>query len=84
MRAGTDVSGPGLVIRKDVLMSYSMLEPESEPICECKYDAAHDRMDREDCFFHCDMEDEVLLPPENQTALKKPPAIAKRDEENAA
>jgi hypothetical protein len=65
-------------------MSYSMLEPESEAVCECKYDAVHDRMDREDCFFHCDMEDEVLPAPGNETALKKPAAIAKPDTKNAA
>ena len=40
-------------------MSYSMQEPEWEPVCECRYDEVHDRMDREDCFFHCDMEEEV-------------------------
>lgn len=70
-------------------MSYSMLEPESEPVCECKYDPVHDRIDREDCFFHCDMEEEVLMPQEpeqqeHQTAPKEPSVIARRDKENAA
>jgi len=66
-----------------------MLEPESEPICECRYDPVHDRMDREDCFFHCDMKEEgpisaEQLPPGEQTEIKKPAAIAKCQKENAA
>jgi hypothetical protein len=75
-------------------VSYSMLEPEWEPICECKYDPVHDRMDREDCFFHCDMADDVSMPEEHQpeeqqpqepqTLPKKPAAAAKSPEENAA
>jgi hypothetical protein len=36
-------------------MSYSFRLPEEEPICECKYDEGHDRMDRDDCPFHCEM-----------------------------
>ncbi len=39
-------------------MSFSMLEPEEEPICECRYDAARDEMDRDDCPFHCDLVDD--------------------------
>lgn len=70
-------------------MSYSMLEPEWEPVCECRYDEVHDRMDREDCLRHCDMDVEVSLPqewpqPEPENRLKKSAAVAKRDEENAA
>ena len=36
-------------------MSYSFREPEEPAICECKYDEMRDRMDREDCPFHCDL-----------------------------
>jgi len=32
-------------------MSFSMLEPEDPPICECRYDEARDEMDRDDCRF---------------------------------
>jgi hypothetical protein len=39
-------------------MSYGFRLPEEEPVCECKYDEAHDRMDREDCPFHYDMADD--------------------------
>ena len=40
-------------------MSYSFREPEEPAICECKYDDIRDRMDREDCPFHCDLVDEA-------------------------
>ena len=36
-------------------MSYSFREPEFPAVCECKYDEAHDEMDREDCPFHCEL-----------------------------
>ena len=36
-------------------MSFSFCLPEEDPVCECKYDEAHDWMDKEDCAFHCDM-----------------------------
>ena len=39
-------------------MSYSFRLPEEDQICECKYDAVRDRMDREDCPFHCDVTDD--------------------------
>jgi hypothetical protein len=39
-------------------MSYSFRLPEEDPVCECKYDEAHDRMDREDCPFHYDLADD--------------------------
>jgi hypothetical protein len=61
-----------------------MQEPEWPPVCECRYDEVHDRMDREDCCFHCDMEEEISEPQERQITLKKPAAMAGRDEENAA
>jgi hypothetical protein len=40
-------------------MSYSFREPEEPTICECRYDEIRDRMDREDCPFHCDLVDEA-------------------------
>ena len=61
-----------------------MLEPESEPYCECRYDPVTDTMDREDCFFHCDMEEESYQRSEERPALRKPPAIATRRDEDAA
>lgn len=36
-----------------------MLEPQEEPVCECRYDAARDEMDREDCPFHCDLVEDL-------------------------
>jgi hypothetical protein len=56
-------------------------------------------MDRDDCFFHCDMEEDGFAPVENlaaeiapleqqpaevQTPLKKPAMMAQRRDENAA
>jgi hypothetical protein len=64
-------------------MSYSMFEPEQEPICECKYDPVHDTMDREDCFFHCDGECEPS-PPERKPIPNKPAPIENQDKEDAA
>ncbi len=61
-----------------------MREPEWPLVCECKYDEVHDRMDREDCCLHCDMEEEVSEPQRRRIALKKPATIARRDEENVA
>ena len=40
-------------------MSYSFREPEEPTICECKYNQIRDRMDREDCPFHCDLADDA-------------------------
>lgn len=52
-------------------MSYSLRLPEEDPVCECKYDTVHDRMDREDCPFHWDfVEDQGARLP----AERKPPA----------
>ncbi len=61
-----------------------MQEPDWPPVCECKYDGVHDRMDREDCLLHCAMEEEISPPLKKQITLKKPAAIAKCDKENAA
>jgi hypothetical protein len=53
-------------------MSFSFRLPEDDPVCQCKYDEAHDRMDKEDCAFHCDMVEDsastTVLPAE-----RKPP-----------
>lgn len=35
-------------------MSFGFQLPEEDARCECKYDEIHDRMDRDDCPFHCD------------------------------
>jgi hypothetical protein len=63
-----------------------MMEPESEPVCECKYDPILDKMDREDCFFHCDMEDQGPSAIEDglESERRKPPVAAKRRKEDAA
>jgi hypothetical protein len=39
-------------------MSFSFRLPEEDPVCECRYDEIHDRMDREACPFHCDIVDD--------------------------
>ena len=41
-------------------MSYSFRLPEEDPVCECKYDEAHDRMNREDCLFHSNLDDDAI------------------------
>ena len=64
-------------------MSYSFEEPEWPPVCECRYDAARDEMDRGNCEIHCSMEDEVV-PPDIQITRKKPPTIEPSKKENAA
>jgi hypothetical protein len=65
-------------------VSFSMIEPEWEPICECKYDPVLDKMDREDCFFHCDMEEQGPPIEEPEVILKKPAAIVQQRKEDAA
>ncbi len=64
-------------------MSYRMEEREWPPVCDCRYDEVHDRMDRKDCCLHYDTEEEVSQP-KLPTALKKPTAITTRDQESAA
>lgn len=61
-----------------------MQEPEWPPVCECKYDEVRDRMDRDDCLLHCDVDDDLLLSQESPVAVKKPVTVAGRDEENGA
>ena len=53
-------------------MSFSFRLPEEDPVCECRYDEIRDRMDREDCPFHCDLVD--AEPAEVLEAGRKPPA----------
>ncbi|MGD1097353.1 MAG: hypothetical protein ABSB35_35880 [Bryobacteraceae bacterium] len=70
-------------------MSWSLEEPEEPPICECKYDAARDEMDREDCPFHCDLADadvadDVLQKEANPIQRKKPDSTAAKREEDVA
>ena len=56
-------------------MSFSFRVPEEGPVCECKYDEAHDRMDRDDCHFHCNVADDSE-PAEVLPAERKPPALS--------
>jgi hypothetical protein len=65
-------------------MSFSMLEPEEEPICECRYDEARDAMDREDCPFHCDIVDEFDTAEAPPVERKRPEAIAREIGADAA
>ena len=62
--------------RKGNAVSYSMPEPEWPPVCECKYDEIHDKVDREDCLLHGNMEEKSSLPIENRITLKKPALVA--------
>jgi hypothetical protein len=61
-----------------------MQEPEWPLVCECKYDEVRDRMDRDDCLFHCDIDDDLSLTQESPVALKRPATTGKRDQENVA
>ena len=65
-------------------MSYSMEEPEWPLVCECRYDEVHDRMDREDCYLHGAMEEAVSDRAELPVTIKKPAAMSKPDQKNAA
>ena len=65
-------------------MSYSMLLPEEEPICECRYDEARDAMDRDDCPFHCDIVDEIDTAEDSTVERRQPAAIAGEIDEDAA
>jgi hypothetical protein len=59
-------------------MSYSFRLPEEDPICECFYDEARDRMDRDDCQFHCDWIDDAG--PEEISVIEcKPPRLVNGD-----
>jgi hypothetical protein len=49
-------------------MSWSMLEPDDPPVCECKYDEGRDVIDRDDCPFHCDLPPDT---PEVMTGLEE-------------
>ena len=65
-------------------MSWSMIEPEEAPICECTYDDARDEMDREDCAFHCDLVDEVSQREAQPVQRKKARSTAASQQEGAA
>lgn len=41
-------------------MSYNFRIPEEDPICECRWDEVRQRMDRDDCHFHCDLPDNLV------------------------
>jgi hypothetical protein len=60
-----------------------MFEPEWEPVCECRYDAENDRMDRDDCVLHRHEEDEAISA-DPEVVQKKPPSSEKRNREDAA
>jgi hypothetical protein len=64
-------------------MSWSMMEPEGPPICECKYDEARDEMDREDCPFHYDLVEDSFE--QSHTVHRKAPTstTAKQHEDAA-
>jgi hypothetical protein len=73
-------SGSG---KKRLRVSYSFREPEDPAICECKYNEANDRMDREDCPFHASLvEDAQGHTPEMGALCKKRkgPEFAERAE----
>jgi hypothetical protein len=55
-------------------MSFSFRLPEEDPMCECKYDEVHDRMDREDCAVHCDMIEDAK--PENALPAERKPPVS--------
>ena len=52
-------------------MSFGFQLPEEHPVCECKYDEAHDRMDREDCHFHSNEAEDPIVALQVE---RKPPA----------
>ena len=54
-------------------MSFSFRLPEDDPVCECKYDEIRDRMDRENCPFHCAIVEDTE-PAEVRDTDRKPPA----------
>ncbi len=53
-----------------------MLEPDEEPRCECRYNAAGDAMDRDDCAFHCDLIEENVVDEASSRERKRPDAWA--------
>jgi len=55
-------------------MSFSFQPPEEDPVCECTYDEIQDRMDRDDCPFHCDIVVDWEPAAEVLDAGRKPPA----------
>jgi len=65
-------------------MSWSMIEPDEPPICECKYDEARDEMDHEDCPFHCDVVEDSAQQEADLVERKKPSLTGVNEQEDAA
>ena len=65
-------------------MSFNMLEPEAEPVCECSYDETLDRMDWEDCPYHWELTDEPNLPATSVVKNRQPRGVDHRQREDAA
>jgi len=60
-------------------MSYSFREPEEPAFCECKYDEIRDRMDRDDCPFHCDLVDSAAEIEVRPAERQGPRVVIKKD-----
>ena len=60
-------------------MSWSMIEPEELPVCECWYDEARDVMDRDDCPFHCDLPPDTPAVAEELDDLEAPPPVKRKE-----
>jgi hypothetical protein len=69
---------------KGMIVSYRMEEPEWPLACECRYDKVLDRMDREDCSLHCDMEEDLSARLELPIVIKKTVTSANPNQENVA
>jgi hypothetical protein len=80
---GTPSHGTGFVMARRFAMSYSLEEPEWPVACECTYSEDHDRMNREDCWIHCNIDD-AGSSLELTAAPKKPIPVPEHDQENAA
>jgi len=57
-------------------MSFSFRLPEENPVCECRYDEIHDRMDREGCPFHCDTAEDTETAGLSHGDRKPPASLA--------
>jgi hypothetical protein len=70
-------------------VSWNWEEAEEPPICECKYDAARDEMDGDDCPFHCDLANSEVVAdvPQHEAPgiqRKRPDSIGANREEDIA
>ena len=63
-------------------MSYSMLEPDWPPVCECFYDEERDELYVEDCPLHRHLAELFKVEPE--PSQRKPPASAGAKENESA